>query len=498
MRVLFPFTHLEEENLGVMYLAATLKRGGHQAEVVQATERAVSRRLADGAPTILAFSTIAFYARHLLRLNRRLRRRHQVFSLFGGHHPTAAPELVRQPGVDALCLGEGEAPLLELANLLEDGRDVTAVRNLWVRAPDGELVKNPLRPLAQDLDVLPFPDRGLFPRRAPFFQERIGVLTSRGCTHACPYCYNSTLRRLYGGESSTYRRRSVENVITEIVQARRRLPVRFVLFHDDIFTVDAEWVRRFSREYRQRVGIPFNCNVRIDQVTDEVAGLLAEAGCHSVSFGLESGDARVRSHTLGRPMDEERMVHQARRLKALGLRLRTTNMVGARPGSLEADLASVRLNIRCGVDFAKVGALAAYPGTDLGRETERHGATPRWGELEEVSPPLLVRLLGRLSSNQLGRYQRKENMFFAGGDGDNPDAARLDRLQKLFPLLVEWPALLRLIGLLLRLPPGLDRALVLANFLWDNHCSYFRIYHAGYLSLPRGLWAYHRRRGGSA
>ncbi len=490
--MLFPFCHPEEENLGVMYLASRLRAGGHRPQVVEATEGAITRRLADGEPSVLAFSTLAFYARNFLALNRRVRSSFEVFSLFGGHHPTGCPELVDEPGVDAVCLGEGDLALAELCDRLEAGEGVDDVENLWVKAPDGSIVRNPPRPLIQDLDSVPFPDRSLFPVRAPFFQERIGVITSRGCHHSCPYCYNSTIQSLYQGLGPTYRRRSCDSVIEEICRARADLPVRFVLFHDDIFARDPLWLEEFARRYRREVGIPFNCNVRIDQVTPELVDCLVGAGCHSVSFGLESGDRSTRTDVLDRPMENQQIVESARMLRARGIRLRTTNIVAARPGSLAADLTSIRLNIRCGVDFAKVGALARYPRTGMDPGDDAGGQ--RWGELEEVSPPLAVRILGALSRNQLGRYQRKENMFFLrrGHAGDVAEAAALDNLQKLFPLVVAAPPLLRVLRPLLRLPLG--RPLVLANFIWDNYCSYFRIYDAGPLSLLRGLIAYHRAR----
>jgi radical SAM superfamily enzyme YgiQ (UPF0313 family) len=491
MRVLFPFSHLEEENLGVMYLAAMLERGGHRTEVIAADLPTLARRLSDGVPSILAYSTLAFYARHLLQLNRQVRRSFpRAFSVFGGHHATAAPQIIEHEGVDAVCIGEGEHPLRELADGLEAGRDVTAIPNLWVRA-GGEVRRNDLRPLDGDLDRLPFPRRRLLRVRAPFFQERISVVTSRGCRFSCPYCYNSTLRRLYGGRS-TYRRRSVDNVIEEIQQARAQQPVRFILFQDDIFTLDPAWVEAFCEAYGARVGIPFSCNIRIDQVSPGLADRLLAAGCHSVSFGLESGDERVRTHLLQRPISSRVMVSRARMLRRRGLRVRTTNIVAAEPGSEEADLASIRLNVRCGVDFAKVGALARYPNTDLGREAPAGGR--RWGELAEVPLPLPIRLLGRLSENLVGRYQRKQNMFFlAGGAGrDAAGARRADNLQKLFPLVVELPWLLPLLRPLLRLPLG--RPLVHANFFWDIYCSYFRIYDAGWMSLVRGLRAYRAAR----
>ena len=92
-----------------------------------------------------------------LQLTRAVQRAHPDKPIvWGGHHCTVAP-LMALDYVDMICVGEGEGTLLELADTVEAGGDVTGIRNLGL-VVDGEKVLNPLRPLIEDLDGLPFID----------------------------------------------------------------------------------------------------------------------------------------------------------------------------------------------------------------------------------------------------------------------------------------------------------------------------------------------------
>lgn len=66
------------------------------------------------------------------------------------------------PGVTAVCIGEGEGAIQDIVQCLGDGGNIDRIPNLWVRRPDGSVARNEVRPLIENLDSLPFPDRDLF------------------------------------------------------------------------------------------------------------------------------------------------------------------------------------------------------------------------------------------------------------------------------------------------------------------------------------------------
>ena len=83
--------------------------------------------------------------------------------LIGGYHAILVPdECAKIRGIDIVCEGEGEYPILELMNSMRDGEMRTDILSMHYNLPDGTYKKNPVRPLIEDLDELPFPDFDLF------------------------------------------------------------------------------------------------------------------------------------------------------------------------------------------------------------------------------------------------------------------------------------------------------------------------------------------------
>ena len=76
--------------------------------------------------------------------------------IWGGIQPTVEPEACLE-FADIACLGEGEEALVELVGCLDSGRPHLKTRNMWFKSNSG-IIRNPVRPLEQDLDRIPLPD----------------------------------------------------------------------------------------------------------------------------------------------------------------------------------------------------------------------------------------------------------------------------------------------------------------------------------------------------
>lgn len=321
---------------GLGVLSAVLKRAGHETSLIHLTQpevrdEAFLARLGDEQPGLLAFSctTFAFtLAARLAQLAKRVRP--ELVTVCGGLHPTLAPEeVIDTPGFDVLCRGEGEQALLELVQRIEAGHDYKSVQNLWVREGD-QVHRNPLRPLIQDLDSLPFADRDLFDYPKLCWERRgwATVMMSRGCGYSCAYCANHALRKLYGSKGYV-RFRSVDNVMAELEKILNRHDfIHNVLFDDDLPFIHQAYVEEFCEKYKKRVGVPFRFNLRPNVAFEDRLRMLRDAGAAEAKIGLESGNEDIINNVLKRGLTLAQIEEAFHACRRAGLDTQSFNMVG--------------------------------------------------------------------------------------------------------------------------------------------------------------------------
>jgi anaerobic magnesium-protoporphyrin IX monomethyl ester cyclase len=455
LRVLFVAQQIDYEPQGIMHLSSVLKATGHQVELAVGAHHdplAIARGF---QPDVAAYSVITGSQRYYLDVNRRIRAHIPgVFSVFGGPHPTFFPEMIEEEGVDGICRGEGEQALLDLLDALaRGGTDAALGVDNWSFQHNGDVVTNPVRPYVEDLDSLPFPDRSLvYERDAVAARSKIKrFLTGRGCPYNCTYCFNHALSEIYRGKGRRFRQRSVAHVIEEVRWVRDHYPLEFVVFVDDTFVLSNTWLIEFAVKYPREIGLPFFCNTRANLVTAEQVGLLREAGCHSVSMGIEAATDRLRNDLLKRRMSKEQILEAARLIREGGLRFTTTNMIGLPTSTLQDDFETLELNVQARPSYAHVFIFQPYPRTELGEFTREHG----WmaGTFDDI-----------------GEVAWDHSVL----DFDEAHKHGLTVLQRFFAIGVEWPALVPLIRRLRKLPD--NPIFWLLNKLWKGWAIKYRVH----------------------
>jgi len=201
--------------------------------------------------------------------------------------------LAENPSVDAICRGEFEITVRELARAIAEGRDWNTVEGLSYQE-DGRILVTPDRPLIEDLDSLPFPAWHIVRvdgYRAAIYSGRkpTAMVSSRGCPYHCTYClWPNTL---YGHR---FRARSAKNVVDEIEQAVKQYGIDEIYFDDDTFTMDKKRVLEICWLMQERgLRVPWICQARVDTVDRETLLEMKEAGCHYILFGVESGSPEM-------------------------------------------------------------------------------------------------------------------------------------------------------------------------------------------------------------
>jgi anaerobic magnesium-protoporphyrin IX monomethyl ester cyclase len=249
-----------------------------------------------------------------------IRRRSPAMVVWGGTHPTLMPEECIATA-DVVCVGEGESAILELMQALEEGKDFSSIENLWVRR-GGVVKRNPIRPLVQELDSLPWPLFGNEGKAAVMGKDVIHgdpvlgrqdsasyfLSGSRGCPFSCDYCCNSAFRRIYEGAGPYVRRRSPENIIAELAHAAKNLDLIFVSFMDEVFNLEKSWTMEICRLYRERIRIPFKCEIHPQKLDRDLAQALGEAGMQMAVIGVQTGSERVRREVYNRHISNQEII----------------------------------------------------------------------------------------------------------------------------------------------------------------------------------------------
>ena len=183
---------LHQENLGLGYLSAMLRRYGYRVVVLdfEADAEDILRVARACNPLIVGLSLIfQFYLPRFASLVSTLRDGGvDCHFTIGGHFPSLSyTETIKHiPELDSVVRFEGEETLLELADVLSTGGDFHAVTGLAYASADG-VACSPLRALVHDLNELPYPDRK-YERRAFLGRNSTYMLASRGCIRTCSFC----------------------------------------------------------------------------------------------------------------------------------------------------------------------------------------------------------------------------------------------------------------------------------------------------------------------
>ncbi len=339
MKIALVSTYTHPFALGLRYISSYLKSAGHDVTMLLMSSRRDTTR-PDYSPAAVADLLEHVRGSDLVGMSLMTNNFHRACFLteqirnaglrvpivWGGTHPTVAPAESLEIA-DAICIGEGEEPTLQLAERLGSGHDPTGVPSLWFRGGGAfgnpTTVKNDLAPLETDLDALPFPDyeldthyvatnEGLAASRAENLRgalQTLRVITSRGCPYHCAFCNNTALREVHKGLGRWVRTRSLDNVLDEVRQALACFPtIRSVNFVDDLFFVRKEdEIEDFADKYNRDVGLPLQLDAFPNTVTERKVAALARVPIELISMGIESASADTLANIYLRPTTKQRI-----------------------------------------------------------------------------------------------------------------------------------------------------------------------------------------------
>jgi radical SAM superfamily enzyme YgiQ (UPF0313 family) len=217
--------------------------------------------------------------------------------VWGGVHPTLYPEqTVADPLVDLVVVGEGEEPLLRLAQVLGKSCDLSQVPSL-VYKRNGVVKQNRLaEPFDVNLLAVPCYDLLELPhylvKESYNPQEEVRGLDyngSRGCSYDCAFCINRVLPQQH-----CWRARAPNKIAEDLAVLKEKYGVKYVFFEEEFPLLNPKRNVELAQVLKP-LDLRWYGNIRADhlQGISESLKLLRGSGWCETSVGAESGSDRM-------------------------------------------------------------------------------------------------------------------------------------------------------------------------------------------------------------
>lgn len=299
LTTLSPNTHrTSEENLGLSYLAAVLRKNGYNVEIIDGwladlKDEEVLKKIMDKKDTsIVGISCYMSNNDKSIELAKKIRSINPNIKLMcGGFGPSFNPQKFVKDGIfDIAMIGEGEESIIEVCDYFigKNTKRLNEIKGIAYEN-NGEIVKTPKRELIKNLDDIPFPARDTM-KMAKDRKSTVNILTARGCMGNCLFCSVNAFNKLSIGNK--WRGRGVDSIVDELEQLQN-MGVKYVKVIDDSFLEkerDEDWAKEFRDKMQERgINLSLRGSLKADQVEDKKMKYLKEAGFHSFACGIENG-----------------------------------------------------------------------------------------------------------------------------------------------------------------------------------------------------------------
>lgn len=388
------FVGLANKSLSIECLSGFLKSRGHDVELafdpmlfsneafnfyrlanIFDISKELIRKINKMKPDLVGFSVFTLNYQRALKIARELKKsNNKIITIFGGIHSTVVPQyVIEEDCVDIVCVGEGEFPLLELLDSMENSKLDTNIKNLWFKV-GSKIITNYCRPLISNLDELPFPDKGLYNDIFPgFMNNDYSISTSRGCPFSCSFCSNNVLRNIYRDLGKTVRRRSPSNVISELIFAKKRFHLKNITFLDDNFAVDKNWLKIFANLYKKEIRIPYIGQTHPLFINEDIAKLLVDSGCNFLHMGIQSVSEKTRKEVLHRFEKNKDIENAVTTCKKYKLKLAVDHIFNIPGEGNEEQWQAVEFYNKLKPNIINSYWLQYYPNTEIINTALEHG-----------------------------------------------------------------------------------------------------------------------------
>ncbi|MBN1231722.1 MAG: radical SAM protein [Candidatus Coatesbacteria bacterium] len=349
--------------MGLLYLGTVLKQAGIDILICdEIVEDDYSRMLQEYDPDFVGVTITSPMWDRAKEIVREAKIKNKKVVLGGPHMNYKPQERLEESGADFVCYGEGEETIVEITH--KNPSDILGIA-YW---DNGTSKLNPPRPVNNDLDSIPIPDRSLIDLNKYQRDEEFGwplplkgrqifrIFSSRGCPFQCTFCASW---RIFGRK---IRYRSPENVLEEVRECREKFGAEYIMFIDDTFTEDSKRMRSICEGLKQ-MNIHWACYSRVGVPEDDLR-LMKESGCEMIGFGVENGSAKVLK-TIKKAITPARIEETFKICQKLRFPVKANWMVGLPDEDEKEFRESLEFAKKLNPPFIMLSILIPLPGSEV-------------------------------------------------------------------------------------------------------------------------------------
>lgn len=388
--------------MGLAYLAAAVRQHGFDPYIfdMRSPQNDKARFVEEFKrlkPKVVGFSIMTDFVNNSIRLARIIKSIDpECWVVFGGPHPGyRAHESLNTGVVDVVAVkGDGEAVFVEICKKAStnDASSLQDVQGIVFKDGDG-IVQTPRPPVTKDLDQIHWPAWDLLQLE----DYNVALIhTSRGCVGSCKFCCEGV------GVENRPRKRSIDHVREELKYIYD-LGIRNISFSDDNFVSGKKRLASICEMVMEEFpGLSWSCETRSDTTDLDCIRLMADAGCRSMHFGVESIFPETHKQQKKRVRLED-LNEKVALAQELGVMTFLTFVMGLPNETEEQIRASFAYAMEMEQKYKAspaFGILTPYPGSDYGEHPEKYGIT-----IESTNYDLYNTLTPVISTPHLSRRE---------------------------------------------------------------------------------------------
>ena len=370
--------------MGPAYISSHLKQHGHHVDIHYSPytndenllKQNIVKAINECRPDMIGFSITTDNFWMLQIAASFIKKDYNIPVIVGGPHAIIDPaSILELDGVLGVCTGEGEIPMVNLANAMADGKAITGIDGLQF---SGQL--HTAKPFINtDINKLNYPDRESYLKKYSGNVRNGWIFHShRGCPYQCAFCSEAFFKKAYQGHQYV-RARQIELLMDEIKSTITAYPSRisnFIGFSNPTLNIDRKWVHEFCRQYSDKVNLPFGCDIELSNLTDDMVQDLVDANCREVWIGYESGNDFIRKNILNKKLYTKEALERIGILRNAGIKVVLFVIVGL-PFETEDMMNDTYQSLKdASIDSILPSIYFPLPGTPLGELCYKEG----WAE----------------------------------------------------------------------------------------------------------------------